>query len=75
MNMLPKRPTLLEHMGDIANHRCWSAATACPCIWRLVLDVLRDDLQLHQPVGDPRLWLAGASRITTAGGILLSKRF
>jgi ADP-heptose:LPS heptosyltransferase len=42
VNVLPRRPSLLEHMGDVANHRClvsgdslpmhFALATGTPCV-------------------------------------------
>ena len=42
VNVLPRRPTLLEHLGDIVNHRClvsgdslpmhFALGTATPCV-------------------------------------------
>ena len=30
MNVLPRRPTLLEHMGDVKNHRCLVGGDSLP---------------------------------------------
>jgi ADP-heptose:LPS heptosyltransferase len=30
VNVLPKRPTLLEHLGDVSNHRCLVGGDSLP---------------------------------------------
>lgn len=39
VNVLPKRATLLEHLGDIANHRCLVGGDSLPMHLALGLDV------------------------------------
>ena len=33
VNVLPKRPSLREHLADVRNHRCLVSGDSCRCIW------------------------------------------
>jgi ADP-heptose:LPS heptosyltransferase len=39
VNVLPKRPTLLEHLGDVANHRCVVGGDSLPMHFALGTNV------------------------------------
>lgn len=34
VNVLPRRASLLEHLGDVTNHRCLWGETVCRCTSR-----------------------------------------
>ena len=56
VNVLPYRQSLLQHMGDVNNHRCLVSGDSLPMHLALGLKVaLCHDFQLHKPRGYRRL--------------------
>ena len=53
VNVLPGRATLLEHLGDVKNHRVLVSGDSLPMHFALAHGhALRHAVQLHKPVGN-----------------------